>query len=106
MITITAIIRVRPDAADAIQSALQAHAENVRTKEPTTLGFYVCRDLEAPHVFTTYERFVDRAAMELHNASESTARFFAKVKPVLDGPVILHSCEEVAAVSREGSDVA
>jgi quinol monooxygenase YgiN len=106
MITITAIIRVRPDAADAIQSALQEHAEYVRAHEPRTLGFYVCRDLDEPYVLTTYERFVDRAAVELHNASESTARFFAKVKAVLDGPVILHSCEEVAAVSREGSDVA
>ena len=104
MITITAIIRARPDAAAALQSALEAHADYVRAHEPTTLGFYVCRDLDEPHVLTTYERFADRAAMDLHNSSESTARFFAKAKPLLDGPVILHTCEEVAAISRKGSD--
>ncbi|MBW4023850.1 MAG: antibiotic biosynthesis monooxygenase [Proteobacteria bacterium] len=106
MITITAIIRVRPDAAEAMQSALAEVAAHVRANEPTTIAFYVSRDLDTPHVFTTYERFVDRAAMDLHNGSAAVARFFDTAKPLLDGPVILHACAEVAAVSRAGSDVA
>lgn len=105
MITITAIIRVRPEAVEAMQEALAEVADHVRADEPMTLGFYVSRDLDAPHVFTTYERFVDRAAMDLHNGSATVARFFARAQPLLDGPVILHACAEVAAVSRAGSDL-
>jgi quinol monooxygenase YgiN len=100
MITITAIIRVRPDAAEAMQAALAEVADHVRAEEPTTRAFYVSRDLAEPHVFTTYERFVDRAAMDLHNGSTAVARFFAKAQPMLDGPVVLQACAEVLAISR------
>ncbi len=66
---------------------------HVRVNEPGTLGFYVSRDLEEPTVFTTYERFADRAAMDAHNGSDGVARFFHATRPILDGPVTLHSCE-------------
>ncbi len=100
MITITAIIRVRPEAAAAMQGALMAVADHVRAEEPGTIGFYVSRDLDAPYVFTTYERFVDRAAMDRHNGSAAVARFFDTALPLLDGPVVLHSCEEVVAAAK------
>ncbi|MCB8883632.1 antibiotic biosynthesis monooxygenase [Acidisoma cellulosilytica] len=101
MITITAIIRVRAGAADAMLDALAEVADYVRSEEPTTVGFFVSRDLETPCIFTTYERFIDRAAMDLHNSSETVARFFAKATPLLEGPVVLHSCEELIAVARQ-----
>ncbi len=100
MITITAIIRVRPEAVEAMEQALVEVAEHVRAEEPTTIGFYVSRDLTEPYLFTTYERFADRAAMDRHNGSAAVARFFETAKPLLDGPVVLHRCAEVAAIAQ------
>lgn len=106
MITITAIIRTTPAGAEAMQAALCAVADYVRAEEPTTLAFHVTRAIDEPNVFTTYERFVDRAAMDRHNNSAAVAAFFTLAKPLLDGPVILHAGAEVAAVSRSGEDAA
>ena len=49
--------------------------------------------IEAPD-FTTDERFTNTAAMDTHNNSAAVARFFATAKPILDGEVVLHICEE------------
>jgi quinol monooxygenase YgiN len=106
MITITAIIHTKPEGAEAMRAALCAVADHVRAEEPTTLAFHVSRDLAQPHVFTTYERFADREAMERHNGSVAVAEFFALAKPLLAGPVILHSCAEVAVVIRAEGDAA
>jgi len=50
-------------------------------------------------VFTTYERFVDRAAMDAHNNSDVVARFFGIAKPILDGDVVLVTAAELSAKS-------
>jgi quinol monooxygenase YgiN len=72
-------------------------AENVRVNEPGTIGFFVSQDPDSPSVFTTYERFVDQAAMDAHNNSEVVARFFNIAKPILDGDVILVTSTEFFA---------
>ncbi|MGK9170699.1 antibiotic biosynthesis monooxygenase [Inquilinus limosus] len=97
MITITAILRAKPGAEAELKRALLAVAANVRAAEPGTIDFFVSRDDETPAIFTTYERFRDRAAMEAHNSSAAVAAFFAAVTPILDGPVTLHICNEVSA---------
>lgn len=97
MLTITAVIRVKPGSERAMREALLEVAENVRANEPETLGFFVSQNLDDPCVFTTYERFADRAAMDRHNNSEVVARFFGIAKPILDGEVILVTSAEVSA---------
>ena len=97
MLTITAIIRVKHGYERVMRDALLEVAENVHADEPETIGFFISRDLEDPCVFTTYERFVDRAAMDRHNNSEVVARFFAIAKPILDGAVTLVTSSELSA---------
>ena len=97
MLTITAIIRVKSGYDRAMRDALLEVAENVRANEPETIGFFISQDVEDPHVFTTYERFTDRAAMERHNGSEVVARFFGIAKPILDGDVTLITSSELSA---------
>lgn len=97
MLTITAIIRVRSGTEGAMRAALLAVAENVRLNEPQTVGFFVSQDAADPCLFTTYERFVDQAAMDRHNGSEAVARFFAIAQPLLDGGVTLVKAVEVSA---------
>ncbi|MBV9566467.1 MAG: antibiotic biosynthesis monooxygenase [Bradyrhizobium sp.] len=96
MLTITAIIRAKKGQEAALRQALLDVAENVRDNEPTTIGFFISQDVLNPGVFTTYERFVDRAAMDRHNNSDAVARFFAIAKPLLDGEVTLVTSTEIS----------
>lgn len=97
MLTITAVIRARQGHEDTMRRALLEVAENVRSNEPNTIGFFVSQDAADPCVFTTYERFADQAAMDTHNNSDIVARFFGIAKPILDGDVVLVTAIEVAA---------
>jgi quinol monooxygenase YgiN len=99
MLTITAVIRAKQGHEDTMRRALLEVAENVRSNEPNTIGFFVSQDAADPCVFTTYERFADQAAMDTHNNSDIVARFFAIAKPILDGDVVLVTAIEVAAKS-------
>ena len=97
MLTITAVIRAKKGHEDTMRRALLEVAENVRSNEPNTIGFFVSQDQTSPGVFTTYERFVDQAAMDAHNNSQVVARFFGIAKPILDGDVVLVTGTEISA---------
>ena len=97
MRTITAIIRTKKGHEDAMRQGLLEVAENVQKNEPDTVGFFISQDPEDPCVFTTYERFVDDAAMDRHNNSDAVAKFFAIAQPILDGEVTLLTCNEISA---------
>jgi quinol monooxygenase YgiN len=97
MLTISAVIRVKKGHEDTMRRALLEVAENVRVNEPGTIGFFVSQEQENPSVFTTYERFLDQAAMDAHNDSQVVARFFGIAKPILDGDVILVTSTEISA---------
>jgi quinol monooxygenase YgiN len=97
MLTITAVIRAKNGHDRALREALLEVAENVRANEPETIGFFVSQDVEDPCVFTTYERFANRAAMDRHNNSAVVARFFGIAKPILDGDVTLVTGSELSA---------
>jgi quinol monooxygenase YgiN len=100
MITITAIVRVKPGQDEAMREALLAVAAHVATNEPETIGFFISQSEEDPCLFTTYERFADTAAMDRHNGSAAVAAFFAAAKPLLDGEVTLVTSQEVSATLR------
>jgi quinol monooxygenase YgiN len=89
MLTITAVIRVKQGCVPTMRDALLEAAANVRANEPETVGFFISQDAADPHVFTTYERFIDRVAMDRHNNSAVVARFFGIAKPNLEGEVTL-----------------
>ena len=97
MLTITAVIRAKKGHEDTMRRALLEVAENVRSNEPDTIGFFVSQDQTNPSVFTTYERFLDQAAMDAHNNSQVVARFFGIAEPILDGDVVLVTGTEISA---------
>lgn len=100
MITITAVIRAKSGHETTMLDALMAVAENVTANEPDTIGFFISQSEDDPCVFTTYERFVDKAAMDRHNSSAVVATFFGIAKPILDGEVTLVTSKEVSATMR------
>lgn len=99
MLTITAIIRAKKGHETAMRQALLEVANSVRANEPTTVGYYISQDTSDPCVFTTYERYVDRAAMDRHNNSEAVLRFFGVAKPIIDGEVTLVTGAEISTKS-------
>ena len=52
-------------------------------------------------MFATYERYLDRAAMDRHNNSEAVARFFDMAGPLIGGEVTLVTGMELSAKSNE-----
>lgn len=94
MICITAIIKAKRGREAAVQAALVASGAAGAAHKSGTVGYHVGRDPANPAVFTTYERFVDRAAMDAHNATTGK-RFFDAVGDLLDGPVSFAVTEEI-----------
>ena len=99
MFTITAIIRAKKGYEAAMRHALVNLAEHVRANEPGTVAYFISQDTSDPCVFSTYERFVDEAAMDRHNKSEAAARFFGTAKPILDRSVTLVTAVEISVKS-------
>ena len=97
MVTITAIIRARPNAQNIVRDALLSVVEAVRETEPHTISYFVTQSVDDQCVFTTFERFADRLAMERHNASPALVRFLQRTKLRLDGDVVIHVGEEIAS---------
>ena len=97
MLTIAAVIRVKKGRESTMGQALLKIADHVRAHEADTVGFFVSQDASNPCVFTTYERFVDKAAMDRHNNSDAVGRFFEIAKPILDGDVTLITGTEIFA---------
>lgn len=97
MITITAVIRVKRGTESLMHEALSRVADYVRDNEPKTIDFFVSVGVNEPNVFTTYERFADRAAMEAHNGSQVVKEVHRIAAPILDGKMILETGNEIAS---------
>ncbi len=97
MVSLTAIIRCKPDAVETVQKALIAVGHYAKAHEPGTLGYVVIRSTDDPTVLITQERFADAAAMALHNEGAGSKAFFAAAEGLL-ADVAIHVGDVVVAV--------
>ncbi len=95
MHTLTAIIRAQKGTENTVRVELLRVGAYAAEHEPGTIGFYVAQDPEDPCSFTTYERFIDKAAMETHNAGAGSQGFFAAAGDLLDGDVTVVTAKEI-----------
>jgi quinol monooxygenase YgiN len=95
MHTLTAIIRTQKGHEDTVRAELLKVGAFARDHEPDTLGFHVAQDPDDPCVFTTYERFTDKAAMDRHNNGAGSRGFFAAAGHLLEGEVTVVTAEEI-----------
>lgn len=100
VVTLVAIIRARPEFADVVDAALAEVSAWVGVHEPRTLAYHVSRGSDDRALFTTFERFADRAAMDAHNASPAVTAFSAAVAGKLAAAVEIHVGEERRALAR------
>ncbi len=96
MITLTATIRCKPGAEDAVRAALVEVGDFAAKNEPRTLSFFVTAG-DTTGVFVTHERFADRAAMEAHNAGAGSKGFFAATEGLLAGVDVVTGSEIFSA---------
>jgi quinol monooxygenase YgiN len=106
MITITAVIRVKMGTEATMRKALLQVVEHVRNQEPNTIDFFVTVGVTEPNVFTTYERFADREAMEAHNASQVVKELHRVAAPILQAPIVLETGQEIASSRHASGPVA
>ena len=95
MHTLTAIIRTQKGSEALVYTELLKVGAYARDHEPDTIGFFVAQDTEEPCVFTTYERFIDKTAMDRHNNGAGSKGFFAAASNFLDGEVIVVIAKEI-----------
>ena len=95
MISITAALRVKPGHEATMRDALLEMMESVK-REEGTIGYFISQSIDEPQVFTTYERFSDRAAMDRHNNSAAVAKVMAIAESILADKVVLYSSNELA----------
>ncbi|MFU0506294.1 putative quinol monooxygenase [Pseudaminobacter sp. NGMCC 1.201702] len=95
MLTITAIIKTPKGIEARVRQSLLAIIDDVKKNEPGTPNYFISQDLNDPCVFTTFERFADKAGMDKHNGSAAVAELYAIVKEV-GASVTLVTCEEFA----------
>ena len=95
MHTLTAIIRAQKGQEDTVRVELLKVGVFARDHEPDTIGFHVTQDPDDACVFTTYERFTDKAAMDRHNNGAGSQAFFAAAGDLLDGDVAVVTAKEI-----------
>ena len=95
MYTVTTIIRAHKGSEALVYAQLLKVGAYAQEYESATIGYYVAQDLEEPCVFTTYERYTDKAAMEMHNNGAGTQEFFVATSNHLDGEVIIVAAKEI-----------
>jgi quinol monooxygenase YgiN len=93
--TLTAIIRARKGSETTVRAELLKVGAFAAAHEPDTVDFFVAQSADDPCVFTTYERFTDKAAMERHNNGAGSQGFFAAAGALLDGDVTVVIAQEV-----------
>jgi quinol monooxygenase YgiN len=95
MISITAVLRVKTGHEAKMRDALLEMMESVK-REEGTIGYFISQSIDEPQVFTTYERFSDRAAMDRHNNSAAVAKVMGIAEPILADKILLYSSNELA----------
>ena len=94
MISITAVLRVKPGHEATMRDALLEMMESVK-REEGTIEYFISQSIDEPQVFTTYERFSDRAAMDRHNNSAAVAKVMGIAEPILADKILLYSSNEL-----------
>ena len=81
MYVVTVDFRIKPDFLAAFRERMIANARASREREPGCLQFDVCTDPAIPESIYLYELYTDRAAFDVHLASEHFKAFDREVAP-------------------------
>ena len=83
MYVVTVTFEVAPNDADTFRTLMLEQAANSLAKEPDCHFFDVCFAPDSPTTCFLYEKYTDRAAFDVHLASEHFKTFDTAVQPML-----------------------
>jgi quinol monooxygenase YgiN len=95
MLTVVAKLKVQPGKEAEFERACRIMIEHVKTAEATTLTYVLHRARKDPTTFLFYERYPDRAGLDAHAQSAQMATLFSTIGPLLDGPPVIETYEEI-----------
>jgi quinol monooxygenase YgiN len=85
-----------PGRADEVLALVEALIPQVRA-EPGNEVFIAHRKASAPAEFVVYERYTDEAAFHAHLSYEHGLEFNARLRPLIEGDVIVELLDQVIA---------
>ncbi len=88
MYVVTVVFEIAAGSEEAFRSAVQQQAENSLTREAACRRFDVCFDPERKGRVFLYEIYDDRAAFDLHMASDHFADFDGKVADMVESKTV------------------
>lgn len=95
MLTVVAKLKVQPGKEAEFERACRSMIEYVKTAERDTLSYVLHRARKDPTTFLFYERYSDRAALDVHTRSAQMAELFSTIGPLLDGAPEIETYEEI-----------
>jgi quinol monooxygenase YgiN len=95
MLIVVAKLKVRAGEEEKFIAACREMIAHVRDAETTTLTYILHRHRKDPTTFLFYERYHDRAGLDAHAQSPRMATLFSTIGPLLDGPPIIETYEEI-----------
>ncbi len=82
MFVVTVLFEVVPDQADLFVTRVRQQAKDSLASEPGCYRFDVCIDQSIPERIFLYEIYTDKAAFDLHLASQHFKAFNEEVAPI------------------------
>lgn len=97
MFVVTAKIRAKPGAADALAGMFRELVAWVARNEPETIEYRCNRSTDDPNVFLFFERYTSRSAFRAHSSSDTFVELAAAIQGYVDGAIEIETYEEIAA---------
>ncbi|WP_193369108.1 putative quinol monooxygenase [Pelagibius marinus] len=88
MLAVTVVFNIKPEAVTEFRRVVLQQAKNSLEKEESCRRFDVCFDDARPAMAFLYELYDDRAAFDLHLASDHFKNFDAESGPLVESRVI------------------
>lgn len=87
MVIITAEWQAKPGQEEALKEHLETMVTQVRKNEPKCLEYTLHQGLDDPATFFFYERYLDRAAVELHKTTPHFKALITNTESMIAKPV-------------------
>ena len=95
---IIAKIKSRKDSIEVVKSALIDIAIYVKKKEKGTVDYLITQDKKEKNIFFTYERFLSKKDMDIHNSSEALKKFIKVTDGHLEEDISIFEGENIEYV--------
>ncbi|PGY11931.1 putative quinol monooxygenase [Bacillus sp. AFS031507] len=99
MIVFTATLKAKPGKEKELEDALVHMVSEVQNEEGA-LVYILHRVKNTPGQFTFYEKYINHAALEIHDSTPHMKALLKKLESILYDEIKISHFEEIASISR------